>query len=213
MAAASYSNANNVFRNLVLANHNLRLMQKKWFDLLQDEGVAMTAQEKPQYSGNPNKKKRECVRHGDHFFANIYCLLKVMVTPYWVKVSPGDDGVNDAAIPKIATSQGTFSTSAHIIGSFIAKIRRKVARGYINSINDNEFNTQTQCDEYKKKLFLFPLSSWTTMLGKQPLGVLTGGSNEVHSVRQTASHGNCVGDRGTKRLCRRLEKGNKGWEF
>ena len=71
MEVSSASDANNEFLDLFIANQNLYLKQAKWFDLFQDEGVAMTAQEKPQYSGNHDKNKRECVRHGEHFFGNI----------------------------------------------------------------------------------------------------------------------------------------------
>ena len=55
MEVSSASDANKEFLNLFIANQNLYLKQAKWFDLFQDEGVAMTAQEKPQYSGNPDK--------------------------------------------------------------------------------------------------------------------------------------------------------------
>ena len=82
MAVSSESDAKNEFLGLVIANQNLYLKQAKWFDLLQDEGVAITAQEKSQYSGNPDKKKRYCVRHGEHFFGNIYKLAKIMVHLY-----------------------------------------------------------------------------------------------------------------------------------
>ena len=71
MVLSSASDANNEFLDLVIANQNLYLKQAKWFDLLQDEFVAMITQEKPQYSGNPDKKKRECARHGEHLFGNI----------------------------------------------------------------------------------------------------------------------------------------------
>ena len=54
---SSASDAKNESLNLVIANQNLYLNQAKWFDLLQYEGVAMTAQENPQYCGNPDKNK------------------------------------------------------------------------------------------------------------------------------------------------------------
>ena len=55
---SSASDKKNEFLDLVIANQNLYLKQAKWFDLLQDKGVAMTAQEKPQYSGKPDKRKK-----------------------------------------------------------------------------------------------------------------------------------------------------------
>ena len=60
MEVSSASDTNNEFLDLVIVNQNLYLKQKKWFDLLQDEGVAMTEKEKPQYSGKPDKKMRVC---------------------------------------------------------------------------------------------------------------------------------------------------------
>ena len=44
MAVSSASDANNEFLDLIIANQNLYLKQAKWFDLLKDEGVAMTTQ-------------------------------------------------------------------------------------------------------------------------------------------------------------------------
>ena len=82
MAVSSASEATNEFIDLVIANQNLYLKQAKWFDLLQDEGMIMTAQETPQYSGSPDKKKRECVRHGEYFFGNIYKVVNIMVHLY-----------------------------------------------------------------------------------------------------------------------------------
>ena len=67
--------------------------------------MVMTAQEKPQYSGNTEKKKQEFVRHGEHFFGNIYKLANIMVHLYRIKGGPGDEGEDDAAFPKIPMSQ------------------------------------------------------------------------------------------------------------
>ena len=158
MAASSASDTNNEFLNLVIANQNLYLKQAKWFDLLKDEGVAMTTQYKPQYIGNPDKNKRECVRHGEHLFCNIYKLANIMVQLYRIKVVPGDEGEDDAAFPKITTSQPALSNNSHQIGSFIFKRRRKVDRGDMNSIIDAEFTTQNQRDEYKENDSFYFLS-------------------------------------------------------
>ena len=71
MVVSSASDTNNEFLELVIANQNLYMKQEKWFDLFQDVGVAMTAQDKPHYSGNLDKKKREFVRNGENLFGNI----------------------------------------------------------------------------------------------------------------------------------------------
>ena len=147
MAVSSASDANNEFLDLVIPNQNLYLKQAKWLDLLQDEGVVMTAQEKPQYSGNPDKNKQECVRHGKHFFGNIYKLANIMVHLYQIKGGPGDEVEDDTAFPKIPMSHPALSKNAHQIGSFIVKRRRKVSRGDMNSITDAKFTTQTQRSE------------------------------------------------------------------
>ena len=149
MVVSSASDANNEFLNLVIANQNLYLKQAKWSDLLQDEGVAMTTQEKPQYSGKPDKRKKEFVSHGEHFFGNIYKLANIMIHLYQIKGGPGDEVEDDTAFPKIPMSHPALSKNAHQIGSFIVKRRRKVSRGDMNSINDAEFTTHTQRDEYK----------------------------------------------------------------
>lgn len=127
-------------------------------NLLQDDSVKMTTQEKQQYSEKHEKKKKECVRHGEHFFAHLYALAKVMITLYRVNGGPGGEGVDDAAFPKIAMIQGTFSTDVHCIGGFIVKRRRKVTRADINSITDSKFTEQSQYDEYKEIIYFYFLS-------------------------------------------------------
>ena len=76
-----------------------------------------------------------------------------MVHLYRIKGGPGDEGEDDEALPKIPMSQPEFSINAHKIGNFIFNRRKKVARGYMNSITDAEFITQTQHDEYKDIFF------------------------------------------------------------
>ena len=158
MAVSSASDANNEFLDLIIANQNLYLKQVKWFDLLHDDGVAMTAQEKPQYSGNPDKNNWECVRHGEHFFGSIYKLAKIMVHLYQIKGGIGDEGEDDAEFPKIFMSQPALWKNSQQIGSFIFKRSSKVARGDMNSITDAKFTTETQRDEYKYDDYFYFLS-------------------------------------------------------
>jgi len=158
MAATSASDANNLFLDLVIANPDLYVKQAKWFDYLQDEGAEITEDEKVLYSGNPNKKKRECVMHGVCYYSKLYQLAKIMVHLYRVKGGPVNEDEDDAAFPRISMSQGSLSKNAHQIGTFVVKRRRKVARGDINGISDAEFTAQTQRDEYKDKDSFYFLS-------------------------------------------------------
>ena len=152
------TDVNNQFLDLVIANQSLYLNQEKWFDYLQDKGQAMTPDEKKLYSDNPDKKKRECARHGEHFYSILYQLAKTMVHLYRLKGGPINEDEDDVAFPKIPTSQASLSKNAHLIGSFIVKRRRRVARGDINSITDAEFTAQTQREEYKDNNSFYFLS-------------------------------------------------------
>jgi len=141
----TFQNISNNSQDPMLDKTNF-LDQVEFFDLIQDVGVPLTAEEKEQWRENPKKKKNRRITHGDCHYSKIYTLAEKLYGIYEKKKAEG------LSFQKLSVNK---SNVCHAIGKCILSRRYSKARADIHAITDTELLSFANLPEYKDNDTLF----------------------------------------------------------
>ena len=130
----------------ILTNTAYHVDRERWFELLQDDGVEMSVEEKDTYS-TPVKGKRKNKHYNiatkGRFYPKLYSLAQLCVQ----KLKDHPD-----AFPRFNQSTKNLSSVVHALGRHVASERKKYARADLHSIGrDVGFSDFIQSDTYEQR--------------------------------------------------------------